>query len=118
MFDSTNHIAPDLRPIDRRVQLLVQQAADGHILPADQVKAMSDFFAVVWIVGRADDALDRVLQDQVGDLVAREQRTREGAAVCGDHEDFFCKKKGNVSGSLYAPNDQAGENIYEIFVQM
>ena len=90
MLHPPNDAAPHLRPVNTRVQLLVEQPADRDILPADQVQAVLDFRARLRVVGGADDALDRVLEDEVGELVAGEEGAGQGAAVGGEDEDFFC----------------------------
>lgn len=41
------------------------------------------------VLGGPDDALDRVFQDEVGDLVAGDEGACEGAAVDCDDADFF-----------------------------
>lgn len=70
MFRTPNHIPPDLTPINARVQLLVHQSADNHIVAAHQVQAVGLLARGLVVALLADDALDRVRQHQVRYLVA------------------------------------------------
>ena len=90
MLHTTDHIPPHFRPINRRIQFLIQQAAYSHILPSHQVQSMRHFFAVFRVVLWANDALDGVLKHEIGDLIAREEGAGQGSTVCSQDEDFFC----------------------------
>jgi len=48
----------------------------------------------VWfvVVGRSNDALDGVGEDEIGDLIAREESADESSAVGGNYADFLCRR--------------------------
>jgi len=44
------------------------------------------------VVGRSNDALDGFGEDEVGDLVAGEERADESSAVGGNYANFLCRR--------------------------
>ena len=73
MPGSPHHLPPDLRPINTGIQVLIHKSTNDHIIPSDQVKAMRDFLARFRVIGGPDDALDRVAEDEICELVAGEE---------------------------------------------
>lgn len=90
MLRTPNNLAPNLRPINTLVQLLIHQPTDNNIIAPHQVQAMRLLGGRLVVALLADDTLDGVGEDEVGDLVARHEGAGEGAAVDGEDEDFFC----------------------------
>ena len=55
--------ALDLGPVDARVERLVHQPHQAHVLAADNVQAQRHLGRGLAVVGAADHALDCVFQD-------------------------------------------------------
>ena len=91
MLHTSNHIALDFRPIDLAIYLLIQHSAYGHVLASNQVQTMRDFFAIFEVVMWSDYAFNGVLKDEICQLIAREEGTSQGSAICSDNQNFFCK---------------------------
>ena len=89
MLRPSNHASTDLLPVDTRIEVFVNEPADGDVVTSDQVKPMAHLRRGFWIVGRADNTLDRVGQNDVGHLVAGEECTGQSSAVGGDQQDFL-----------------------------
>lgn len=89
MLRTANDLAPNLRPINTLVQLLIHQPTDNNIIAPHQVQAMRLLGGRLVVALLADDTLDGVGEDEVGDLVARHEGAGEGAAVDGEDEDPF-----------------------------
>lgn len=89
MLRASNDLAAHLVPVDALIQLLVDQATQRDVVAADQVQAVLNLLAGFRVVGRADDALPSVLKNQVGHLVAGEERANERARVRCNDEDFL-----------------------------
>lgn len=70
VFCRPYNVAPHLRPVNARVQLLLHQSHQHNVVSANEVKPVAGLGAGLWVVGRANDALDGVAEDEVGDLVA------------------------------------------------
>lgn len=70
MLRCANDLSPHLTPIDARVQLLVHESAHRDIVTADEVEAVLHLARRLRIVGRSDDALPGLREDEVGHLVA------------------------------------------------
>ena len=51
---------------------------------------MTDFCTGLRIIWRADNALDCLAEDEVGELVAGKEGARQGPAVGSEDEDLFC----------------------------
>jgi hypothetical protein len=60
MLRASDHISSDLAPINTRVQLLIHQPADHHVVSPHQVQAMRLFGRRLVVALLADDAFDRV----------------------------------------------------------
>lgn len=52
---------------------------------------MRNFFAIFRIVVWSDYAFDGVLENEIRQLVAGEQDTDQGSAICGENQDFSCE---------------------------
>jgi hypothetical protein len=59
MLHAAERMGPDLGPVDAHLGLLVDEAADGHVVAAYQVQSVLDFLARVLRVGTGEDSLDR-----------------------------------------------------------
>lgn len=90
MLRTPNHLPPHLRPINTRIQLLIHQPTNHHIIPPHQIQAMRLLSRRLLVLLRSNDALDGVFEHEVRHLVAADERAGEGAAVDGYDEDFFC----------------------------
>jgi hypothetical protein len=78
-----NNLPLHLSPVDILVNPLVHLAAEHHVIPADQIQPVLDLRAGLGIVRRADYALDRVQQDEVGQLVRGQEGPDECAPIDG-----------------------------------
>ena len=58
---------------------------------------MADLRTRFGVVCRADDALDGVVQNNVGDLVAGQECADKGSPVDSDDKDLFCKLRQNCA---------------------
>lgn len=74
MLGTANNIPANLRPINTRIQLLVNQPTHHHVVSPHQIQAMRLLRASLIVVLRPYHALDRVFQAEVRDLVAGDQR--------------------------------------------
>lgn len=90
VLGAPDNLSPDLGPINACIHFLIDQAANDDIVPSDHVKAVGGLGTRLRVVSGTDNALDGVLEDQIGDLVARQQGPRQCAAVDGDDQDFLC----------------------------
>ena len=79
-----HHSTPNLLPINTCIQLLFHKSTNRHIIPPYQIKPVADLLARLWVVGRPYHSLDRLREDEVRRLVAREERAEEGTAVGGE----------------------------------
>ncbi|KAG9768458.1 hypothetical protein KCU88_g7187, partial [Aureobasidium melanogenum] len=91
MLRRSNDLSSDFFPIDAVVQLFIHQSHNSDIVTSYKVQAMADLRAGFWVIGGTDDALDGVVQDDVGDLVAGEEGADECATVNCDDEHLFCE---------------------------
>lgn len=73
VFGGPNDLSSDLCPVNARIHGLVHQAADHNVVASDHVQSMRCFRALFRIVLRPDHAFDGILEDEVGDLVARHE---------------------------------------------
>ena len=89
MLHTPNHIAPNLCPINTRIQLLIHQPTDSYVLPSYEVKPMANLGTWFRIIVRPYYALDGLAQNEVGQLVAGKESTGQGSAVCGKDKDFL-----------------------------
>lgn len=80
-----NDLPADLGPIDCLVHDIVDLAADDDVVAAHEIHAVLDNHAVLLAVRRLDDALKRLRQHQVRQVVGREQRPDQNAPVNGEH---------------------------------
>lgn len=103
MFRRPDNIASDLCPVDRGVHLLIHQSANNHVVASDHVQSMAGFRRGFVIICGPDDALHRLLEHEVGHLVAGYQRAGQGSPVYCQDEDFLCKrgKEERVSRAEY-----------------
>lgn len=90
MFRAANHTALDFRPVDLRVDVLIDLAYHRDVVAAHEIQAVGDLGGRFWVVGGPDDALDGLAEDEVGLLVEGLEDTCEGAAVGCEEEDFLC----------------------------
>lgn len=70
MLHAPNHIAPHLRPINTRIQLLIHQPTNSNILPSYKIKPVANLGARFRIIMRPYYALDCLAQDKVRQLIA------------------------------------------------
>jgi hypothetical protein len=91
VFGGTYDLSSDFAPIDAVVKFFVDKAAYGNVVPSYQIEAMTDLRTWFRIVSRADDALNSVIKDYVGDLVARKESPNQRSAVHRDYEHFLCR---------------------------
>lgn len=108
MLRAPNNLAPNLCPVDARVHVLVHQAAYHDVVSSDHVQSVRSFYARLWVVGGSNYAFNRVLEYEIGDLVARNEGACEGAAVDSDDDNLFCEtqqvsvRKRGVGTQCYA----------------
>ena len=91
MLHPSQNIASDLRPVNRCIQLFIQQSTDSHVLSTYQIEPMGNLLAIFRVILRPNDALDCFLEDQVGQLVAGKERAGQRSAICCKDEDFLCR---------------------------
>jgi hypothetical protein len=60
VFRTSNHISPDLTPINTRIQLLIHQPANHHIVASHQVQSVRLLGRRLVVALLANDAFDRV----------------------------------------------------------
>lgn len=89
VFRAPYNRALDLCPVDRSVQLLIHKSTHNYVVASDHVHAVVLLFTGLFIVGRADNSLNGILEDEVRDLIAREEGAGQGSAVHCEDEDFF-----------------------------
>lgn len=58
MLDIPDDLPSYLAPLDGRVEFLIDQSDDGHVIASDQIEPVVNFFAVLWVVGWPNDALN------------------------------------------------------------
>ena len=54
---------------------------------------MTDFGTWLWIVWRSYNAFDGLVEHEIGQLIARQQCTRQGATIGGKDKDFLFGKR-------------------------
>lgn len=73
MFRTPNHLPPHLRPINTRIQLLIHQPTNHHIIPSHQIQPMRLLRRRLIIILGPDYALEGVFEHEIGDLVAGDE---------------------------------------------
>lgn len=73
MFDSAHDAPSHLRPLNLSIQLFIDQSADNHVLPSNQVQAMAVLGARFRVVWWSYNTLDGLAEDKVRRLVAGEE---------------------------------------------
>ena len=66
----SNDFSSDFVPVNAIVQLFVHKSYYCDVVASHEVQAMADLRAWFWVVCRPDNALNGVIQDNVGDLIA------------------------------------------------
>lgn len=85
MLRCSNDFAPDLFPINAIVQLLIHKPNYCDIVTSDQVQAMANLRTGLWVIGRSDNSLDGIVQNDVGDLVTGQQCANQRSPIdCND----------------------------------
>ena len=69
----SHDIAPNLRPVDLTIQLLIQKPTNSHVLPPYQIKPMRYLFALFCIIVGAYHPFNGILEDDIGQLIAGEE---------------------------------------------
>ena len=72
MFRSAYDFTSYFCPVYTVIQLFVYKSADRDIVASNKVQAMTDHRAGLRVVCRSYDTLDRFVQDDVRQLIARE----------------------------------------------
>jgi hypothetical protein len=85
MLRASDHIASDLAPVDTAVELFVHEPTNCDVVASHEVQTMVHLRAWLRIVCWSDDSFDRVIEDDVGDLIAREEGPDQCSAVNRDH---------------------------------
>jgi hypothetical protein len=70
MLCTSNHLSSHFRPVDAVVEIFVNQAADGDIVPSDQIKTVTDLRAWFGVILGSNNSFDSFVQDDVGELIA------------------------------------------------
>jgi len=73
MFCSSDHFSTHFAPVNTAVELFINQATYGDVVSSDKIEPMADFRTWLGIVLGSYDSLDRLIQDDIGELVAGEQ---------------------------------------------
>lgn len=107
MFGCSNNLASDLFPINTVVQLLINESNYCDIVTSDKVQAMANFGAGLWVICRSDDPLDSLVQNDVGDLVAGQERADQCSPIDSNDENLLLAK---MLAFLCAPS--RGMNAY------
>lgn len=97
MLRTSNRLPLHLRPIDTRIQLFIDQPTNHDIIASYQVYSVRLFSRRVFIVRRSDNALNGVLENEIRNVIAADERAGECASVDGYDQDFFCERAGGVS---------------------
>ena len=91
VLDSANRSPVNLGPIDLLIQLYVHLANHQDIVATQDVQPSMLYFKR-WLVVRLDDALFGIAENEVGNLIRRQEGPDEGAAVGGEDAYFFWRR--------------------------
>ena len=110
MLGTTNHFAPYLCPINATVQFFVHQTTNNNVVASYHIQAgMWLLRRRLLVILRAYNALDRVFQYEIRNLVTAYKRASERPAVNGNNEDFLCEDGGSLALQYVCkPGRQAG----------
>lgn len=76
MLDTADRVTLDRRPVDGVVKGLVDNAHEADVVAADYVKPKRHLHGRLGVLGRADDALNGVLEDLRNSCQKPRQRPR------------------------------------------